>query len=204
VAVYHGMGPALKSYQGMTEEKVMFGHDKTNSNSNKRGATTKDMGVTILTSGCHFSGKLYCRGATRIGGTIEGQVIAEGLLVIEDEAVVTGTINAEDVVVHGRIEGNVEGRHRIELCATADVQADVSTPSLVVHDGALFNGRTTMKRATASLANPDTKSGGKGLQQIQGQKKSDGPGDIRPNTGDGRAARLSDISMGDLEPEPAM
>lgn len=181
----------------------MFGHDKSNTQNNKRGATAKDMGVTILTSGCHFSGKLYCRGATRIGGTIEGQVVAEGLLVIEDEAVVTGTINAEDVVVHGRIEGNIEGRHRIELCATADVQADVTTPSLVVHDGALFNGKTTMKRAVASVVNTDGKAGGKGLQQVGGNsKKSDGPSDIRPN--DGRAARLTDISMGDYEPEPAM
>lgn len=181
----------------------MFGSDKSNAQDKaKRGATAKDMGVTILTSGCHFSGKLYCRGATRIGGTIEGQVIAEGLLVIEDEAVVTGTINAEDVVVHGRIEGNVDGRHRIELCATADVQADVSTPSLVVHDGALFNGRTTMKRATAALPSPDSKLGGKG-GQLSGGKKSDGPVDIRPGS-DGRAARTSDIALDGLEPEPAM
>lgn len=181
----------------------MFGNDKTNNqDKSKRGATAKDMGVTILTSGCHFSGKLYCRGATRIGGTIEGQVIAEGLLVIEDEAVVTGTINAEDVVVHGRIEGNVDGRHRIEMCATADVQADVSTPSLVVHDGALFNGRTTMKRAAKTLSSPDSKSSGKGTPHLSGGKKLDSV-DIRP-AADGKAARISDIALDGLEPEPAM
>lgn len=183
----------------------MFGNDKSNNqDKTKRGATVKDMGVTILTSGCHFSGKLYCRGATRIGGTIEGQVIAEGLLVIEDEAVVTGTINAEDVVVHGRIEGNIDGRHRIEMCATADVQADISTPSLVVHDGALFNGRTLMKRAASSVTTADGKSGGKGVQQLPSGKKSDGAVDIRPGSSDGRAARISDIALDGLEPEPAM
>ena len=115
----------------------------------------------------------------------------------------TGTIHAEDVVVHGRIEGTIDGRHRIELCATADVQADVSTPSLVVHDGALFNGRTTMKRATAGLSNSDGKTGGKGVQQLTGGKKSDGPVDIRPSA-DGKAARIADIALDGLEPEPAM
>src|SRR5262245_2268512 len=48
--------------------------------------------VTILTTGCHFSGKLYCRGASRIGGKIDGQIVSEGLLIVEEEAVITAEI----------------------------------------------------------------------------------------------------------------
>ena len=179
----------------------MFGSDKNATAANKRGATAKDGGVTILTAGCHFSGKLYCRGATRIGGTIEGQVIAEGLLVIEDEAVINGDIQAEEIVVHGRIEGKVEGRRRVELCATADMQADVETPSLVIHDEALFNGKTTMKRPVADSST--TKSGGKGLKLSGGQKgdmpRIDARNDVKIDV---RAARIPDIGLG--EPEPAV
>ncbi|MCX6118836.1 MAG: polymer-forming cytoskeletal protein [Proteobacteria bacterium] len=183
----------------------MFGHDKTNSNGNsKRGAQAKDLGVTILTSGCHFTGKLYCRGATRIGGTIEGQVIAEGLLVIEDEAVITGEVDAEDIVIHGKVEGKINARNRIEFCSTADVHAEVSTPSLIVHDGALFNGRTVMTKKVADQSKTDQKSGHK--FQLTGGKKADPktPDQNSKSLPDIKAARLMDDHNNHYEPEPAI
>jgi cytoskeletal protein CcmA (bactofilin family) len=186
----------------------MFGSDKnqssvTNQASGKKGA--RDAGVTILTSGCHFTGKLYCRGATRIGGTIEGQVVAEGLLVVEEEAVITGEVDAEDVVIHGRIEGKIEGRNRIEFCSTADVHAEVTTPSLVVHDGALFNGRTTMKKKVAA-ATDTTKGQQKSFKLMGGKKGEQGPnvpmqeGQTKPLP-DIKAARIHDFDLsGTIEP----
>jgi cytoskeletal protein CcmA (bactofilin family) len=130
----------------------MFGSDKNQSFPSRRASSSsgKDGGVTILTAGCHFSGKLYCKGATRIGGTIDGEIIAEGLLIVEEDAVINAQVKAEEVVVHGRVEGNLTVQKKIEMCATADVQADITTPNLVVQEGALYNGRTNMKRAAAS------------------------------------------------------
>jgi cytoskeletal protein CcmA (bactofilin family) len=130
----------------------MFGSDKNSPSANRRSAASsnKDGGVTILTSGCHFSGKLYCRGATRIGGTIDGEVVAEGLLIVEEDAVINASVKAEEIVVHGRVEGQVNVQRKIEMCATADVQADVHTPNLIVHEGALFNGRTSMARSAVT------------------------------------------------------
>jgi cytoskeletal protein CcmA (bactofilin family) len=192
----------------------MFGSDKSTSQSQgKRGVTTKDPGVTILTSGCHFTGKLYCRGATRIGGTIEGQVIAEGLLVVENDAVVTGDVDAEDIVIHGRVEGKLEGRNRVEMCATADVAADISTPSLVVHDGAMFNGKTSMKRKqSAASFDTSSKSGGNaGLRVNVGNTSgAKGPSPLDESKvaplPDVRAARTSDVEVFsmNLDPEPAL
>ena len=131
----------------------MFGGDKGQGFPSRRASasSSRDGGVTILTAGCHFSGKLYCKGATRIGGTIDGEIIAEGLLIVEEDAVINADIKADDVVVHGRVEGTLSVQRKIEMCATADVQADITTPNLVVQDGALYNGRTTMKRASVSL-----------------------------------------------------
>ena len=47
-------------------------------NGKRRGATYHESAVTILTPGCHFSGKLYCKGSSRIGGRIEGEIVSEG------------------------------------------------------------------------------------------------------------------------------
>jgi cytoskeletal protein CcmA (bactofilin family) len=148
----------------------MFGNDKNNGSSPKRSnaASAKDGGVTILTSGCHFAGKLYCKGATRIGGTIEGEVIAEGLLIVEEDAVINASVRAEEIVVHGRMEGNLHVQRKIEMCATADVQADIVTPNLLVQEGAIYNGRTTMKRVVAGA--DQGKREGKEHRDAKGRK----------------------------------
>lgn len=171
----------------------MFGNDKSQSFPSKRASagSAKDGGVTILTAGCHFSGKLYCKGATRIGGTIDGEIIAEGLLIVEEDAVINAQVKAEEVVVHGRVEGTLAVQRKIEMCATADVQADIATPSMIVQEGALFNGRTVMKRATVSgeagRDGKNVKDIGLHQQQTQVAETNDHQNNI--------AARVPDISF---------
>lgn len=110
----------------------------------RRPNPVKDTAVTILTSGCHFNGKLYCRGASRIGGRIEGQVVSEGLLIIEEDAMITAEVKADEAIIQGTVSGKLEARGRVELCATAKFDGDIVTPVLVVKEGAAFNGRSTM------------------------------------------------------------
>ena len=106
----------------------------------------RDNSVTILTSGCHFTGKLYCNGATRIGGSVDGEIISKGLLIIEERAVITATIKAEEVVIQGSVEGKIEAESRLELCQTGKFSGDIVTRSLVVREGASFNGRSVMSQ----------------------------------------------------------
>ena len=139
----------------------MFG-DRKNSSSvttakaikptSKKGS---DSAVTILTSGCHFTGKLYCRGSSRIAGEIEGQVISEGLLVVEEGAVINGDIEAEEVVIHGRVIGTIKCSGRVALAPSCSCEGDIHSPSLVIAEGASFVGRSntgsTAKNKTATL-----------------------------------------------------
>lgn len=110
----------------------------------RRTQNPHDTSVTILTSGCHFSGKLYCRGSSRIGGHIEGQVISEGLLVIEEGALICAEIKAEEVIIQGKVQGRVEATCRVELCSAGRFEGDIATPILVIHEGAKFNGKSSM------------------------------------------------------------
>lgn len=118
----------------------------------------RDSAVTILTSGCHFSGKLFCRGSSRIGGRIEGQLISEGLLIIEEQAIITADIKAEEVIVQGRTKGRLEASVRVELTAGSQVEGDIVTPVLVVDEGAHFNGNCRM--IAAQRADAGKKKGG--------------------------------------------
>lgn len=121
----------------------MFGNQK---DQKKKRATSalRDSAVTILTSGCHFNGRLLCRGSSRIGGKIEGEVVSEGLLIIEENAIIRADIKAEEAVIQGQVKGKLEAMGRVELCVTAQFEGDISTPVLVVNEGAQFNGRSSM------------------------------------------------------------
>lgn len=129
----------------------MFNQSKKTVVKQVKKENARDYAVTILTSGCHFAGKMYCRGSTRIGGKVEGEVISEGLLILEEEAVVDADITCEEIVLQGQITGTVTAKTRVELSSTCSFTGDIVTPSLIIEEGAQFTGRS-------SMAGRDTKS----------------------------------------------
>lgn len=144
--------------------------------------------VTILTSGCHFSGKLYCRGASRIGGKIDGQIISEGLLIVEEEAIITAEIKADEVVIQGRVQGKLVATGRVELTASSQFDGDISTPTLIVREGAQFNGHSTMmKREDVSKGSPKIVAMGKQKQEKQP--------DVGPNAKDVAVMKVPEVHV---------
>ena len=123
----------------------MFSSNQSSQNNKKprRNAVLKDS-VTILTASCHFNGKLYCRGSSRIGGRIEGQIISEGELIIEEQAYIAAEISADVAIIQGRVKGHLKAASRVELSSTSSFEGDIDAPVLVISEGASFNGRATM------------------------------------------------------------
>ena len=113
---------------------------------------SKDFAVAIITEGCNFEGKLYCKGATRIGGKVNGEIISEGLLIVEDSAILKADITAEDIIIQGSIHGSLESNGRVELSPTSVFEGSIKTGSLVIQEGAQFNGTTTMTRPEQAVA----------------------------------------------------
>ncbi len=128
----------------------MFSEQKRSPASKRRGASAGGVAVTILASGCHFEGKLYCKGASRIGGRIQGKVVSEGLLIIEEEARVEADIVVDEVIVLGKINGKLRAHKRIELRESSHFQGEIITPALVIREGARFDGQSTMSEVSNS------------------------------------------------------
>ena len=89
-------------------------------------------------------GKLFFEGPARIDGQVDGEISANDVLVIGESAVVTAKLNAVSVLIAGRFSGDIIAGKRVEIRPTAKVLGNVTTPVLVVHDGALFEGHCTM------------------------------------------------------------
>jgi cytoskeletal protein CcmA (bactofilin family) len=95
----------------------------------------------VVAENAEFTGLLQLRGAARIDGEIEGEVIATGLVWIGETGRVRARVEAEEVVVAGELEGEVWASSKIELLATARVTAALYTPRLVLAEGSFFEGR---------------------------------------------------------------
>lgn len=91
------------------------------------------------------TGKLSFVGPTRIEGKLRGQVRAADLLVIGAEAVVEASVRAEKLVILGEVRGQVEGAGRVQICAGGKLFGDVETRSLVIEEGATFEGQARME-----------------------------------------------------------
>jgi cytoskeletal protein CcmA (bactofilin family) len=98
-----------------------------------------------------------------LDGEIEGNInLRDHKLVIGPNGKIKATITARDVVVHGRVEGNISASERVELKRNCTLIGDVGTQRIVIEDGAFFKGaidikenkepRTEMRKPMASAA----------------------------------------------------
>ncbi len=97
-----------------------------------------------LDKGSKISGKLFFEGPVRIDGQVDGEISANDAVVIGESAIVTAQLKAAAVVIAGKISGDIMASKRVEIRPTAKVFGNLTTPVLVVHDGALFEGHCTM------------------------------------------------------------
>jgi len=89
-------------------------------------------------------GKLFFEGPVRIDGQVDGEISANDVVVIGEGAVVNAQLKAASVVIVGQISGNITAAKRAEIRGNAKVFGNLTTPVLVVQDGALFEGHCTM------------------------------------------------------------
>ena len=98
----------------------------------------------MLGRGTRISGKIAFEGAARIDGQIEGEISASGPLVIGESALVNAQINGTSIVVHGKVTGDLTASKKLEIRAPGRVYGNVTTPSLVIEEGVVFEGHCSM------------------------------------------------------------
>jgi cytoskeletal protein CcmA (bactofilin family) len=80
-----------------------------------------------------------------VAGRVEGDIHMDaGVLTLAHGSQVIGEIAAPAAVVNGQVEGNVTVTERLDVRATAVVRGNLTSPALVVADGAQVTGRLEM------------------------------------------------------------
>jgi cytoskeletal protein CcmA (bactofilin family) len=98
----------------------------------------------FLGKGTKITGKLLLNGPGRIEGHVEGEITAEDTLTIGESAVVNARITGTTIIVQGQVTGDITAKTRLEIHSPSKVQGNINTPSLVIADGAIFEGQCSM------------------------------------------------------------
>ena len=113
----------------------------------------------LLGPGSRVTGKLVFEGPALIEGQIDGEITAQDTLTIGESAVVHAQITGTSIVIHGRVTGDVTARKRLELLAPAKLFGGISTPSLVIHEGGVFEGDRDKDRKVALFPKEERPAG---------------------------------------------
>jgi len=97
------------------------------------------------------NGKLHFEGAVQIDGTFTGSITTNDLLIIGEHAKIAADINCGSAVVSGEVTGNIAAAGSVELQRGARVKGDISTPTLAIDKGAVFDGLSKMMGTPATF-----------------------------------------------------
>jgi cytoskeletal protein CcmA (bactofilin family) len=106
---------------------------------------------TILARDIDFNGVLKFEKPFLIRGTLSGSIEAQGLLVVDEEALVAANINASKVIIRGTVKGDVTASEKVEVTITGKLTGNVTAPEIFLETGCVFNGRCTMTEKNPRL-----------------------------------------------------
>jgi cytoskeletal protein CcmA (bactofilin family) len=82
-----------------------------------------------------------------LDGEVEGNVdLKQHSLTIGPHGRVRANIRAREVIVHGKVEGNIQGDEKVELKKSAVLVGDISTQRITIEDGAYFKGAIDIQK----------------------------------------------------------
>ncbi|HEY3218895.1 MAG TPA: polymer-forming cytoskeletal protein [Candidatus Limnocylindria bacterium] len=119
------------------------------------GAVTGQMLSVLFGEESNVNGKLFFKGAVQIDGTFSGAVTTDDVLIVGERATIHADISCGSAVVNGEVTGNITARESVSLQGHAQVKGDITSPSLSVERGVLFDGSSRMGATAAK-----TKRGG--------------------------------------------
>ena len=102
-------------------------------------------GGTVVTGEANFKAMM------RVDGHLSGRVSStSGTLIVGANGKVDANIEVAIAIIHGTINGDIIATQRLELGRAAKVNGNIQTPSLVIEQGAIFEGSCKMLQMSAA------------------------------------------------------
>lgn len=112
---------------------------------------------SFLGEGTEITGEIKFTEIMRVDANINGTVISDnGNLLVMERGRIKATVKAGSVEVSGTIEGTVTAKTSVKIHPTGRVYGDIYTPSLIIENGAVFDGKCHMLESKEQKGNLKT------------------------------------------------
>jgi cytoskeletal protein CcmA (bactofilin family) len=98
---------------------------------------------TLISEGSILDGNLKAPAVARIDGQLNGDVIVEEGLILGEKGSIKGNILTKELVIYGVVNGNIQS-NSLEIKSTGRVNGEIRTQTLIVENGAIYNGSLSM------------------------------------------------------------
>ncbi len=109
---------------------------------------------TTLGADTSFKGTLTFERPLKIDGRFEGELSTRGSLIIGQSGEVHAEIKAGNVVVDGKVSGNIRAEGKVQLNPTASLIGDITASRLAIAEGATFVGHCDVNPSGAEIEKP--------------------------------------------------
>ena len=101
-------------------------------------------GTTYIGSSLKIKGNITSNEAIILEGKIDGNITIKEQITIGKNGQFKGKIKADTVIILGKAKGEISAPNKVEICNEGDFDGTLQTKKLIIEDGAIFNGNTSM------------------------------------------------------------
>lgn len=106
-------------------------------------------------SGTIITGEASFKSMLRVDGRFSGRITSSGgALIVGSGGQVDANIEVAVATIHGIVNGDIIASDRIELGRAAKLTGNIQTPSLMIEQGAMFEGNCKMTQQKAATDAP--------------------------------------------------
>lgn len=148
----------FKSKNNSTDRNTMA----TNSTNGSAAHPT----VNMISEESRMKGSLNTKNDVRVSGVLEGQIEAGGKCIVTQTGKVEGDVNAKEADIAGTVDGEITITNKLILRKTARVTGDINTKTILIEEGASFDGACKMSSKPESGNKAGTKKDLKTAEEV--------------------------------------
>lgn len=112
---------------------------------------------SVIGPGTVVTGNIKTDGSIRVDGKIVGNLVAQSDAAVGLNGVVEGSVDARNITVAGKVLGTLTAVQKLVLESRSVLKGDLRSSKLVVDEGAVFDGRSSMTGSPGGPATRDSR-----------------------------------------------
>jgi len=117
-----------------------------------------DDAFSVIDRNSVFDGVFQTTRNLRVDGEVKGTIDCKGTLFVAEGATVAAKVEADNVTVAGDLNGEIRCRGRLQIMPSGKVHGKVNTQTLVINEGAIYEGQLEMSPTEAPAATTSPRS----------------------------------------------